>query len=459
MFFTIYIKISFGLLMFTYLIFLMLVLLISTIKGPVPDLYTVSLAAGTYLGLLGWIVIQNRLFNRTLYRAKDKILFLVNCELISYLFFLYLFLGIPKINLFVETQSTLCALVLYFVGLFTFHYSSSRTEATKHLLLLLPFTLPLLIYTLISDTLTLFGVSLDNLPVYQLILLSLFFAVSLIILLPPILVRCWRCVPMEQSPLHNNLEALCAKAKFRHGGMKIWTVLNLNPTAAIVGIIPRLRYVMFTRALLNHLSPECVEAVLAHEIGHSAYHHLLKFPFILLGMAIATMLFESFVGSGITQALSLMGASPTVALIMVFVPYALILVLYVRFVFGYFSRLFERQADLYGLSLGIPSSTLIQAFEEVSHAAGGIRDVPSWHHYSIGQRIEFLQKVTNNESLINKHHRRVWRALCTYCFFLIIGLFFLSAPAFPQTQPWKTFNEIGASIESQFTQWITWPFK
>jgi STE24 endopeptidase len=105
--------------------------------------------------------------------------------------------------------------------------------------------------------------------------------------------------------------------------------------------------------------------------------------------------------------------------ILLFVPFVAASALYFRFVFGYFSRLFERQADLYLYELDIPPAHMIEALDEIAHAAGGIHNIPNWHHGSIQDRIDFLNNTTRKPQLISAHHRKVRRSLAIYIILLI----------------------------------------
>ena len=102
------------------------------------------------------------------------------------------------------------------------------------------------------------------------------------IFLPPIIVYVWGCKPLEDHFLKEKLDSLCARAHFTHAGFKTWTIMEDAMTAAIIGVIGRFRYVMFTKKLLEKLSPDAITAILAHEIGHSRRKHLILYPFVLL---------------------------------------------------------------------------------------------------------------------------------------------------------------------------------
>ena len=112
----------------------------------------------------------------------------------------------------------------------------------------------------------------------------------------------------------------------------------------------------------------------------------------------------------------------------IFLPFAIIIGLYFRVVFGFFSRLFERQADLHVFELGLDPKSLIAAFNFIGEATGQSLAKPCWHHYSLQQRINFLEEAQRKPSLILKHHRYVKKMLFLYFTFLIIitlGLVYL----------------------------------
>jgi Flp pilus assembly protein TadD len=86
-----------------------------------------------------------------------------------------------------------------------------------------------------------------------------------------------------------------------------------------------------------------------------------------------------------------------------------LLVVYFRLLFGALSRAFERQADAYALeSIGRPEP-LISALERISLFSGDIRDLPSWHHGSIADRVAFLAASAVDPRHLAAHHARVKR--------------------------------------------------
>jgi hypothetical protein len=81
-------------------------------------------------------------------------------------------------------------------------------------------------------------------------------------------------------------------------------------------------------------------------------------------------------------------------------------------------RHFERQADLYSaLTMGSPRET-ISSLEKIAILSGKIRDLPSWHHFSIRERVDYLWKFLRDPGLIRKQNRFV-----VLCFTLyVIGM-------------------------------------
>ena len=86
------------------------------------------------------------------------------------------------------------------------------------------------------------------------------------------------------------------------------------------------------------------------------------------------------------------------------------LIIYFRFIMGFFMRHFERQADTYAAITLHDPTPIISSLEKIALLSGKIRDVPSWHHFSIRQRVEFLLKSNENPGLIKRHKR-----LIIYC--------------------------------------------
>ena len=347
-----------------------------------------------------------------------------------------------------STFLSLFFLGLYFLGISVF-YVTSRSNASpaqyasQQIRFLVPFSFPFLLFCAFADFTQLLpaiaflqpesalypnNLKSGHLGIGQTIVVVAFsvpFLAFVMLILPPIIVRIWQCHPIADGPLRQRLESVCERANFKHGGILTWTVLRDTATAGIVGAFPRSRYIMFTQELLDKLSSDGVEAVLAHEIGHSRHRHLYLYPLIILGAIAAIALFEVSTSPLIQSYLERQhqlepyGPWERIQPLALFLPEALLLLLYLRLVFGYFSRQFERQADLHVFELGIPPDHMVAALDAVAIHSGYIHDKPSWHHFSIQQRINFLNAAKHNQSLVDQHHARVRRDLLLYVSFVI----------------------------------------
>jgi tetratricopeptide (TPR) repeat protein len=97
------------------------------------------------------------------------------------------------------------------------------------------------------------------------------------------------------------------------------------------------------------------------------------------------------------------------------------MLLYFRFLFGYFIRNFERQADLYVFKAQKTAFPLIRSFEKIAAMSGNIRDKKNWHHFGIGERINFLEKCESRPKNIRLHDWKVYCSLAVYFFLISAG--------------------------------------
>jgi len=415
-----------------------------------------------YVTVLGLIYFQTALLRKSKWINKEALGTLANIELLTFFgFYHFLFVShrfypmIPFIG-GTETFFALVSVVLYFVGLAVFHAAvyqprylfyvpiSKSEYVSNQLRFILPFVLPFLLFNFLFDLLSLipFGFVQDGLngqgnPIVTgcfFVLVTLVFVSTVLMFFPPIIQWIWACKPIGNPYLRERLQSVCDRAGFKHAGMKVWTVMRQNFTAAIIGVIPRFRYVMFTERLLDDSPPEEVEAVLIHEIGHSKYMHLVKYPFIMMGLVAVTGIFSLLFGDAIFERVALMefyydnGIGQALMPIALFLPMAILALLYFRLVFGFFSRNFERQADLHIFSLGYSYSHLVDVLNRVGNIGSNHKE-PNWHHHSIQQRIDFLHQAARNPELIDKHHRRVSRYFKGYLLLLIIAILIILSPA------------------------------
>ena len=315
----------------------------------------------------------------------------------------------------------------------------------------LPIALPWLLMSLVMDAVRLLphpGIKefLAS-PLGDLAFFLLFFL--LLALAFPLLVhRMWQCRPMPAGVLRDRITAFCSRHRVKLQVM-LWPLFGGRMlTAGVMGFVSRFRYLLLTPALLEALTFEELEAVLAHEIGHVRLYHMPLYFFLFMGFGIlaghlAYPLPYLFLSSSFFYQLTdFFSMSPDAALsFWGSVPLLFIMLFYFRYVFGFFMRNFERQADCFaflatredGSSVG--ADPLIRSLEKVGWLSGDIRDLPSWHHFGIGQRVDFLEKCRNDPRLLNRHNRKVYGSLLLYLVLLIAALFFLRQPSYDTLKP------------------------
>lgn len=477
--------------MFSGLLFIVIALLVITLS---PEghaiLFTEEPGYAFASAMIVYAVLVFAIYNTcrmaTMWIRKHKALciFLVNILLITYLCFFHYIIAAQRL-ISIAFVNALFSLSLYFGGLAAYHAGSfyrrylfpgsdkeTRFSYTnQQLRMWLPFVIPFLLFTFIYDILSLFPdnswVNLLLSPESNPTSIFIFFTftatilVLLLIFLPYFIQKLWLCEEIGDTDLWLRLVRTCRKANFRCGGLRIWTVMNNFHTAAIIGIIPRFRYVMFTKRLLFEVPIECIEAILVHEIGHCYRRHLMIYPFILFGMFVSASLFSVIFFDSIYQSLQLMDIIyPSIFWsfllpITILIPYISILALYFRVVFGFYSRLFERQADLHSYVVGTPSRNMIDALDQIGIATGNTHDNPSWHHFSIRERIDFLEKAEKHPEIIEKHHRKVRRWVSIYLVGFVLGCAILFSNFLPEIAPFDTLNTAVIQVSDSLRKTLT----
>jgi len=87
---------------------------------------------------------------------------------------------------------------------------------------------------------------------------------------------------------------------------------------------------------------------------------------------------------------------------------------YFRFLMGFFMRNFERQADTFSaVTMGGPAPT-VSALEKIAVFSGKSRNLPSWHHFSIKERVDYLWRLLKDPGLVNRHKRLIYMSFGVY---------------------------------------------
>jgi STE24 endopeptidase len=157
---------------------------------------------------------------------------------------------------------------------------------------------------------------------------------------PEILRRVLHTEPLANSPLRRRLESLCRRTGVKYRDILLWRTQNNVGNAAVMGFVPRFRYILLSDLLLETMTDEQIEAVFAHELGHIVHRHMAW----LVVFIMVLMLFNLGGGAWVTRWMAHAGVSSEAAQgIVIGTTYLFKFLL----LFGFVSRRFERQADVF----------------------------------------------------------------------------------------------------------------
>lgn len=281
---------------------------------------------------------------------------------------------------------------------------------------------------------------------------------GVILFFSPVLLRyIWHTSTLPKGTLRDRLRVISERLGLRYRDILIWHSQGMVVNAAVMGVLPPVRYVLLSDGLLENLDDESIEAVFGHEAGHVRHLHI---PFYLL-FAIVSMLIVGGVHLLLFARpwLDRSYATPvTVAMIVAVWGLG----------FGWVSRRFERQADLFGAraispdaggcvlpcrvhharaedpsstagegtgstrgtasmaAAGALCATGAAAFGNALRRVARLNGIPeegrSWRHSSIAGRIRFLEELAEDPGRIRRFGRVIAWTKAVLAAGTIIGL-------------------------------------
>jgi STE24 endopeptidase len=232
--------------------------------------------------------------------------------------------------------------------------------------------------------------------------------IGVLILMPLVLRVLWNTVPLGPSAIRDRLLALCRTEGVRCRDLLVWRTRSGMLNGAVVGLVPALRYILLTDALLERLPETEIEAVMAHEVAHARRHHL---PWLMIAMlaavgsgwALSWKLFSVWLGAEHVNGDGVAGALAAITSLGAAVAAGFL-------IFGFVSRRFEQQADAFAAQhiSGWTKQTrrrrdiriAPEAVAAMSGALGRVaayNHIPparfSWRHGSIRSRQARLQRL------------------------------------------------------------------
>ena len=353
------------------------------------------------------------------------------------------FIGIPLF----DRIPTLLA--VFFLGLFIFYmaivwacahevsqnvYAAGVTKKTyvwSQISFALPVMLPWLLLSGVADLINALPFQLPKQLLSTTLGEAAYFMIFLLLAAitgPAMIQKFWRCKPLEDGAARQRIDAVCRRAGVEYANIVYWPIFGGRLiTAGVMGLIKKFRYILVTDALLRYLDGSEIDAVIAHEIGHVKRKHLLfylvffagymlisyaTFDLIIYAVIFLEPVFRPFTKIGFDQ-VTLTSAAFSLILIILFL-------VYFRFIFGYFMRNFERQADCYVYTLFDSSLPLIRTLEKIVTHSGQPPDRPNWHHFSITERINYLARCEVDRSAVTAQDHKIRKSIFVFLFCMLL---------------------------------------
>jgi len=270
---------------------------------------------------------------------------------------------------------------------------------------------PLLLISLVRDiaNLSLLGTGLANPRSGEVeAIVSIASALVVLAIAPEPLRRIFKTTRLPESSLRSRLDELCKTARTRYREVLLWNTGYAMGNAAVMGVLPQIRYVMLSDLLLETMTDREIEAVFAHELGHIVHRHTLWYVVFFVVVFAVGLAFEVATNAVLQQWNPQQWQGHAVE----FTSVAMFAVGSI-FAFGMLSRRLERQADVYAARAMEKRGLQKPATEDPRRSAVGehgaaaiasalyraasINHIPvtarSFRHGSIAKRARFIQDL------------------------------------------------------------------
>jgi STE24 endopeptidase len=184
--------------------------------------------------------------------------------------------------------------------------------------------------------------------------------------------------PLDNEDLRRRLVILSERAGTRVRGVYRWKLSEKSKkaNAALTGL-GATRRIILADTLLDNYTPEEIEAVLAHELGHHVHRHILKSIFLqaaitLFGFWAANWVLHYAVDQHMFEELSDFANLPLLALVSVVLSILLMPAL------NAFSRFNERQADRYAFESIASVQPFISSMNKLAEQNLAVRKPSKW---------------------------------------------------------------------------------
>ena len=250
-------------------------------------------------------------------------------------------------------------------------------------------------------------------------------AMIIFVLSPLLLRRVWVTRPLPDGPLRQRLGRFCRRLRLRHRDILLWDTYGSVANAAVMGVLAPVRYVLLSDSLIENMPDDHIEAVFGHEAGHVRHHHILFMVLFVFGAGSLGILLIDLATRGLNGmvtdgrfAVEYTRWMRSGISVVVLIGWALL--------FGFVSRRFERQADVYGACAcgagddqpaastsadnklpQIGAEAMVGALERIALLNGVSMQSRSWRHSSIAARCAFLRGLATSAGDLRRFGRTV----------------------------------------------------
>ncbi len=210
--------------------------------------------------------------------------------------------------------------------------------------------------------------------------------------------------PLEDEELRRRLVILSERAGTRVRGVYRWRLSEKSKkaNAALTGL-GNTRRIILADTLLDNYTPDEIEAVLAHELGHHVHRHILKSIFVqaiitFVGFWAANWTLHYAVDRHMFEELSDFANLPLLALVSVVLSFLLMPAL------NAYSRFNERQADRYAFESITSVEPFVSSMNKLAEQNLAERTPSKWvewffhSHPSISRRLAAAERWGRTQS-------------------------------------------------------------
>jgi STE24 endopeptidase len=291
----------------------------------------------------------------------------------------------------------------------------------NYLKILLGIILPVLLLVIFQDIFNIFNLNFEG--------EFFLFLIIIIIISPFLIIKIWPVKPLDNLALREIILNFLKKNKVKISEIYVLDDLGKKLyTAGIIGFLPPFKYLFFSKPLLSILSPEEILGVVAHEIGHLKKRHnfwllllLLNLPLFLLTLLILSFLIAYYFSPQLIDIIKNKKTLPVSLEISLGIGLIFLAFIYIRYIFSFFLRQFEREADFLSAIILKSPQPIISALFKIGEVTGQLYK-KSWHHYGIFERIEFLKNALINEEIFNKIQKKFLRIRIILLLWIILNL-------------------------------------